>query len=250
MAVSVQVLSDVHLEYRDSADLDFPAEAVYLALCGDIGDPASPVYASFLERQAARFRRVFVVAGNHCYHGRTVDETHALIAGICARIGNATYLNMTRADLDGRHSVLGCTLWSHVEDEQRSDIACSIGDYRRIRGGWTVDASNAAHGEHVAWLRAELQRLRDEERVAIVLTHHAPLTRGTAAPKHAGSPLSSAYATDLGYLIRDPIALWAYGHTHHSNDQVVNGVRVVSNQVGYPGEGIPPHAPAVVVTVP
>jgi len=94
------------------------------------------------------------------------------------------------------------------------------------------------HEQHVKWLKVELDKARILGKTAIVLTHHAPITRNTSAPKHIGSPLSSAFASDLSNLISSPVGLWVYGHTHHSNSQNINNVPVVSNQAGYPGEGV------------
>jgi len=46
------------------------------------------------------------------------------------------------------------------------------------------------------------------------------------------SPLSTTHPS----LFRPCVVCWCYGHTHHSNDQMVGNVRVVSNQRGYPRE--------------
>ena len=48
------------------------------------------------------------------------------------------------------------------------------------------------------------------------------------------SPLMSAFATDLPHLLRPPVALWVYGHTHFSvARKLASGTRLVSNQRGY-----------------
>ncbi len=67
----------------------------------------------------------------------------------------------------------------------------------------------------------------------IVMTHHAPTTKRTSAPEYEGSAINCAFATDLDHLFAAPVRAWFYGHTHYSNDQNFNGVRVVSNQHGY-----------------
>lgn len=237
--MKLQILSDVHLELRrDNAGFDFPAAAPYLALLGDIGNPAEAQYAHFLQRQADRFEKVFVVAGNHCHYGRTPQDTAQLLRGLCsARVDKLVYLDRDRYDIDEDYAVLGCTLWSHVTDAQRRNVGCFIADHRCIKD-WSVDANNAAHAQHVAWLQTQLAAVAREGRRAVVLTHHSPSHKNTSSPAHAHSPLTSAFATSLEHLIRPPVALWAYGHTHYSSNQRINGVPVVSNQVGYPGEGV------------
>jgi hypothetical protein len=110
-----------------------------------------------------------------------------------------------------------------------------IADFRLIEG-MTVQAYEHRHTEDVRWLRGALDDCLREGREPIVLTHHAPTFRNTSHPRHRGSPLTNAFATNLEYLMGAHVPLWCCGHTHHSCDQIINGTRVVSNQRGYPGE--------------
>jgi hypothetical protein len=139
----------------------------------------------------------------------------------------------------GTWRVAGSTLWSEIDDDQRSDVQCFIADFRRI-ADWTTWRNNAKHAEAVRFLAAESARAAADGVPLVVVTHHAPLTRGTCRPEHSGSPLSSAYQTDLAHLMGAPVAAWAYGHTHRGcAEQVVAGTRVVTNQRGYPDERVP-----------
>jgi predicted phosphodiesterase len=280
----IQILSDVHLELRQFGCIaanTFPATAPVLALLGDIGDPSSLAYADFLLAQAERFDTVLVLCGNHEYYGRSVDETHALVRAVCERApafgsgtesprafgsgtesprafgsgtespraGRLVFLDQATHVLGGGLAVLGATLWSDIADEQRSDVACFLADFRYIRD-WNVEANQAMHKRHVAWLQQELSRQAALGNRVLVLTHHAPSFRGTSALKHAGSPLSSAFATNLEALLRPPVVAWCFGHTHHTSDQTIQGVRVVSNQMGYPGEALEVQAaPSCVIEV-
>ena len=72
--------------------------------------------------------------------------------------------------------------------------------------------------------------------------------RDSAAPVHRGGPVTTAFATDLEYLLKEPIALYGFGHTHWSCDQMIGTTRVVSIQVGYPGEETR-YRPEFVVTL-
>lgn len=236
---SIQLLSDVHLEHRRQGRwTGLKPLAPYLALCGDIGNPATDAYARFLNEQAQMFEKIFVLAGNHECYGRTVPEAEACIEAACARHPEKlVFMNRRRLDIDDRLSVLGTTLWSKIDADVAQVAAHAISDFRCIRG-WTVETNNEAHARDVAWLTESLSDVRREGRRAVVLTHHAPTHRSTSAECYASSPLRSVFATDLEHLVRPPVAAWLYGHTHHSNDQVLNGVRLVANQVGYPGEGV------------
>ena len=60
---------------------------------------------------------------------------------------------------------------------------------------------------------------------------------------HFGAILSTVLSrknenhfTNLEKIIIDPIILWGYGHLHKKAEMIINGVRVISNPRGYPGE--------------
>lgn len=243
----IQVLSDIHLEMSArKGHFTFPQAAPYLFLAGDIGDPSDPHYETFLLEQAARFDKVFVIAGNHEHYGKTLEECHDCIARVCSKVPDRLiYLDCDYYDLD-EYCVLGATLWSHVTPQQTRDVQCFIADHRCIKE-WGVQQNNQKHAEERDWLLHQIRMTEREGRKAIVLTHHAPSIRGTSAPQHENSMLSSAFCTDLRHLLAPPVVLWAFGHTHYCSDQYVNGVRLVSNQSGYPGEATGLFNPAKVL---
>jgi predicted phosphodiesterase len=227
----LRVMSDTHLEI---ADYDIPAcgRVDVMVLAGDVGDPKRDSYARFLEKAASMCERLVVVKGNHECYRSSIAATDALIRGICSRLPNAHYLDRDSLDLSDTVRVVGATLWSHIDDEQRSDVGCFIADFRLIQG-WSPEENNAQHAIDVRFLEQEVERATRDGKQLIVVTHHAPCNHGTSRPEHAGSPLSSAFSTDLSRIINAPIHTWVYGHTHHSARQFVNGVRLVSNQRGY-----------------
>lgn len=233
--MKLQILSDVHLEFG-RPDFDFPATAPYLALLGDIGDPWTETYRKFLLRQAERFELVYVLCGNHEPYKRTNNQANEMVRNICKKIPDKLiHLDMTRHDFSKDIVVLGCTLWSRVSETQRPTVGCFLADYRYIKD-WSVSMNNATHTRHVDWLEQNIEAAGRENKSVIILTHHAPTFKGTCAPMHRQSPLSSAFATDLEYLMKPPVVAWASGHTHWSYEQVINGVKVCANQSGYPNE--------------
>ena len=48
--------------------------------------------------------------------------------------------------------------------------------------------------------------------------------------------MSSAYATNLEFMIKSPIKLWVHGHNHQTVDYNIGSTRVVCNPLGYPDE--------------
>ena len=234
----LQVLSDIHLEFRNNPAFDFPMTAPNLCLLGDIGDPSTAAYKDFLHTQAQRFDQVFVLKGNHSCYGRSIEEADDLVARVCAPYPTKLhYLNKTAIDLDQNYVILGCTLWSHVINRQRFKVLSMLADNHQITR-WSVTRNNEVHAAELAWLKSAIAKVKAAGRQAVVLTHHAPSCHGTSAPEHSNSPISSAFSSDLEYLLTPPVVLWMFGHTHYSSDQHINGVRLCSNQVGYPNEGV------------
>lgn len=228
-------MSDLHIEMRNTV-FDFPQKAPYLILAGDIGNPSQHTYEAFLHKQADRFVKVFLVKGNHETYGRSVTETDELIQQICDHRKNLIYLNQTSHDLDDDHVLLGTTLWSEMTEDERSEIGCFLADMRFIKN-WSFDWNNAQHAKEKAWLAAAIKTVEDREKVAVVVTHHSPSFKGTVAPKHRGSSLSSAFCTDLDHMLKLPVVCHVFGHSHYSCDQLrLSGCRLVSNPLGYDGE--------------
>lgn len=222
----LQVVSDLHLERPDgSLDVEIPALAPYLALLGDIGDPFSTAYATFVRNQAARFKRVFVVLGNHeWYHCResALEQARAL----AGKHPNVHVLEKDCVEVDGLR-VLGTTLWSDMDYQ----TACFMSDFRCIYG-WTHAKSLEEHRSCVRWLEKELACGRP----SVVLTHHAPLQGCTSRPEHRGGVFESGFTTDLTHLVRAPVKAWFHGHTHWSHETMKKGVLVASNAAGLAGE--------------
>ena len=92
----------------------------------------------------------------------------------------------------------------------------------------------------------------------VILTHHSPTWVGTLPPEIRDKVLQHMHSTNLEALFQLPVVSWAFGNTNRSSDQggwpplsrftkysqhfpppppnnllVVNGVRLISNQLGY-----------------
>ena len=236
--LAFQVLSDLHLELGQQYSLfDFPATAPNLVLAGDIGLLSHyDAYLDFLQKQTARYDRVFLVLGNHEFYGldfaAALSTARKLEKEPCLE-GKLAFLQQNRVDLPGAVTILGCTLWSRVPDEAKGIVSSKVNDFRKIQD-WTVDCHNNAHTADVEWLRAELANM-EPGRSVLVVTHHAPLVLGTSRPEHLKNPWTCAFATDVlsGETTLGSVKHWVYGHTHYSADFENRGIRVVSNQRGY-----------------
>ncbi|GFN11306.1 hypothetical protein AtubIFM55763_008236 [Aspergillus tubingensis] len=246
-SVSFQILSDLHLEVNQHySSYEIPACAEHLILAGDIGRLTDyEDYRNFLQKLTDRFKLVFLVLGNHEFYNETFEtgiERAKRLEQDPAFNGRLIVLHQKRYDVPGSNvSILGCTLWSKVPQELADIVQSKVKDFQRI-ADWSVEDHNARHDSDYAWLMKEIHSIQQENKAAgkrsrqrsiLVVTHHAPSLEGTSSPKHAQSPWSVAFGTDILSGSSDEVKVWVFGHTHYTTDFMEQGVRVVSNQRGY-----------------
>ncbi|KAL9031845.1 MAG: hypothetical protein Q9196_000159 [Gyalolechia fulgens] len=237
-------MSDLHLEVgQQYATFRIVPRAPYLILAGDIGRLADyEAFRDFLRFQCEQFAQVYLVLGNHEFFGVSRREGLGLAEKLEQEPGlkdKLVIMNQRRVDLE-QVTILGCTLQSYVPPEAEQIVRLKINDFRRIKD-WTVSDHNAEHAKDVKWLTDEIASIRRAEtgstRKIIVITHHAPSTKGTSNPSHENNPWSSAFATDLleqeeSSCLGD-VQWWIFGHTHHSTESTRGTVKLISNQRGY-----------------
>ena len=199
----------------------------------------------FIAAQLPKFQTVFLLLGNHEPYHSGWQAAKAQINQFSniqsTGAGKFVFLDQTRVDISPDLTVLGCTLFSQIDESHKERVSFGLNDFYLI-DDWTVNGHNAAHHADLTWLNSQVTQIAESEprRKIVILTHHSPITRDERAvdPRHAGSPLSSGFATDLS---REPcwthpqVRLWAFGHTHYNVRFVEEGTgkQVVSNQRGY-----------------
>lgn len=243
--VRLQIVSDLHLEVgKQYASFSFPATAPYLLLAGDVGRLIDyEEYLAFLQSLSARYKKVFLVLGNHEFYGLAyetgLDQAQRL-AREPALVGTVVLLHRAQwDDPDSSLTILGCTLWSDIPEHRRAIVQAKVKDFSKI-SAWTVDVHNQVHADEVAWLRCRVDQLLAQQndsgkRQLLVATHYAPSLEGTSHPDQADNPWVSAFATDLlTGQVWNGVEVWVFGHTHYSTDFLLQtGTRLVSNQRGY-----------------
>lgn len=239
--MKIRVLSDLHMEFTNylPAHLD-PVGEDLVVLAGDIG-----VGIDGIEWAKAAFagRRVIYVLGNHEYYRHDWNEL-LVRARKAAQGSNVTFLENDVLDIDGVR-ILGCTLWTDFKArgaeryEKSAELARrSMNDYLAItnlaqkrRVILPIDVAERCEDSYW-WLQQKIQR---SEQPLLVITHHAPTMHGIN-PRFAHDPLNPAFHNAFDELVVPPVVAWIYGHNHYNVDHVVNGVRLISNQRGYPNE--------------
>ena len=236
-----------------------PRKAIDLALCGDVGRPFMDVsgsvchYKSFLAYAASTWRHVFLITGNHCYYGHRKSETDERIRSYCDNYQNLHFLSdsvyvFTAADDVPFHGIWGSTLWTNVTDMAfaqmndhriRPTLSESQQKYTRTSSRLTAHTIRGWHESHKAALSKALQEPRPGGKKWVIMTHHAPRPPPDEnLHTHADASSWSAYINELppDLFDKEKIAVWLCGHLHAHFDAMVNGIRYVSNCMGYPGE--------------
>lgn len=246
LTMRFQILSDLHLEVgQQYNDFDVPPEAPYLILAGDIGRPIDyDTLLTFSSRHCRTFHTIFYVLGNHEFHGTSRSNGLKLAESPqqepCLKnkllVSNRTYYAF---DDEMGPVVLGCTLHSRITPGTQDVVKMKIQDFSKIEN-WSISDHKAEHAEDVAWLQAQIARLRSDtqgrRRPILIITHHAPSTTGNSKPSDANNPWSTACATDLlgNPELPEPsdVHTWVFGHTHRTMQAELGGVKLISNQSG------------------
>jgi DNA repair exonuclease SbcCD nuclease subunit len=229
MTLTIQYCSDLHLEFYNIVPEIEPCAPI-LCLVGDIGYPSSKIYEQFLISVNSKFQKVFIIAGNHEYYNDdTIEDTNEIIKNIIQKnnLSSITFLNNT-CEYYMDYLFVGSTLWSHIYNPTytTNDINCIQ--------NMTVDTYNDMHEISKKYLE-EIILAHTNDNI-IMLTHFLPSFSLIDEKYEQYSKYNQCFASHLTHLIKSPIKLWIYGHTHTKGDTIINNVRLVCNPIGYPDE--------------
>jgi hypothetical protein len=245
--MKLQLLSDLHLE-AETFDPEPSPGAELLVLAGDI----DATWKAF-ERFAGWPVPVIVVAGNHEFDGRELDEAWPALRAHCARFGlrllQRETLLLTGAD-GRRIRFAGTMRWSDFDlfgAAQRERAMRAAGYFMRLmaatRHGQAFDAAGV-RDEGLA-CRAWLDQVLPEPPAGrwdatVVVTHFGPSLR-SADTRYGRQPGTASFCGADDDLI--PRAdLWLHGHLHCRHDYRVPRAgrapsRVVCQARGLAGKG-------------
>lgn len=243
--LTFQLLSDIHLEF--GLCKSFKPIADYLILAGDIGYPEHDNFKIFLTEKSKLFNKIFYVAGNHEYyqnwkkgknkHIDTIEETNVKIKEIIKESGdNIYFLNNDYHDLTPGLRIVGSTLWSHIK-KNTPGISDSLQIYSEPNLLVTDDFLRTTHMANVEFIKNQIQEATEKNIKLIMITHHLPSEQLVLEKYNIEYPTYvSHFASNLDYLIKDPIKVWCAGHSHGFNYKKINNVDCWVNAYGYPKE--------------
>lgn len=236
-----QYFSDVHTEFYMSYPgkihkLHINPSAPYLILAGDIGIPSNKIYELFLEMISKKFKKIFIVSGNHEYYKLKpnkkryndwmtgVDDS---IRKIVSKFKNIVFLQNQLYDIENTNlTIFGGTFWSKINPSER--VSSVVTDYETIPS-FTPIISNTLHDKAVASLSQAL--IDNPTRDFIVISHHVP-QYSLINMRYKYSGYNSAFASDIEISNSPQIKAWFYGHTHIPNESG----KFHANPIGYPDE--------------
>lgn len=250
--MAVQILSDLHLEGPKAYDtFEVVPKAPYIALLGDVGNIESHKddCLAFLTRQLKQFRAVLFVPGNHEAYSSNWTSTLNILRAFEADVRKdqslAEFVLLDRAAFllpDTNVIILGCSLFSFVPFESEMAVSANLNDFFEI-SDWDVEMHNAAHKRDLAWLNTQVAGLEQPNVKIMIFSHWSPsLDVRVSDPRHARSPIKSAFQTELSddaCFKSDTVKVWAFGHTHYNCDVTVErgggagNLRLLANQRGY-----------------
>lgn len=250
--VKIRYMSDLHLEFYNNVNklikyIEWSEEdsSSYLILAGDIGIPINKndkenvLFLELLTELRKRFLGVIMISGNHEYYNcvknksykyRTLHDIEIkssrnpltigcideILKSICNKVG-VHFLQCDSITIEDV-TIYGCTLFTDVSEECYN----SMNDHKI---GTRSDILNT-HFEHFEWLKTIK---KDVDEKVIILTHHVPFANETT---HSGYHVD--VIEDVQKII--DIDYWICGHTHHDINKEINGTKVLSSCIGYPGE--------------
>lgn len=247
--ITIQIFSDIHIELWNKLP-ELPIKSKYLFLAGDICQLNNPLFYQFLDYCSLNWEKVFYTPGNHEYYSKK-RNFNELEFEYNYRIGekykNIFYLNNKCVPLNDEIDVYGTTFWTNPAFNSTNDAKRYLNDYHEITY-FNKEVNHIVNLdiEFVKSLSNESynklnKHLNETNKKTIVMTHFPPIRTFTSDPKYLRENknvnLYFAWPNEtLSKFNLKNVIVWISGHTHWSYDFENDGIRLISNQLGYKSE--------------
>lgn len=237
--MKVNVISDIHLEFRDYD----PGTGDVLVLAGDICVAVDyPKYDGFFRKCVEGYKKVFYVLGNHESYGGTIGSTATILK---ENLPEGITVLDNESEVYRGILFVGATLWTSFSNGNITKMAYareSMNDYHVIRNGTRPLEPFDILALHDISYNYLVETVRQSDFPVFVITHHAPSAQ-SFKKGYREEEAKSSYVNELDdFIMRNPkIKNWAHGHIHVSNDYKIGECRVMCNPRGYSKPYHNPH---------
>jgi calcineurin-like phosphoesterase family protein len=238
--VSFQLVSDLHLDFRDkvnpfyripewkiflqrrviapNVESERPSDVLIVA--GDLCEASNDTWRESLCMLADYYEFVLLVAGNHEHY----NTRNKIIRDKAASLpGNVHFLRRKEINVGGV-IVAGSTLW--FEDDYNPDLKAKLSDFKYI-----PDFETWLSNEHLADVD-----FFETSNADVFISHHLP-HENSVSPRYRYDELNCFFVKDMTYAVQHQAPkVWVHGHTHSSCDYMLANTRVICNPLGYPAE--------------
>lgn len=262
-----QYVSDLHLDllpdgYQPECWKQLiPKQSPNLILAGDIAELSWCYYQRFLEYCCEVWDQVFYIPGNHEYYGYSLYQGESILNTLFYKLPkNFHNLKNQHITMDNNNNIvsnpnppennqlsnvhlLGCVLWSYISPLSEEVCKKFIADFTSIKS-FTINQYNFYHDQDVKWLQSEIKKIikKNPQDKMIVVTHHAPLIKGTSPHKYESDPMykitNCAFSSNQSRLLSllPSGSHWIYGHTHFRKTFSFENALVHTWAIGYKNE--------------
>jgi hypothetical protein len=176
----------------------------------------------------------------------------AMIQRVCEPLKNVYFLDCKSIWLEEEQiRIIGCTLWSEIDQKIIDDPLKATNDYRQILLEGTKSALafqlREIYYRERSWLQQEIHKADMTGESCLILTHYLP-SYELIAPKYRYVTDNSFFASHCDNLIRPPVKAWIFGHSHTGMTTKLHGIPCVSNPHGYPTEQVETRSKTAVVS--
>ena len=240
------LISDLHVETwkaEDQPSWEGLGTSLVAVVAGDVSRDINLMYQTVVDI-SQHYKHVVYVDGNHEHDSKGgINDRREEIADMFRKYRNITYLYRATIILDNT-AFIGSNGWCSYDfcEPMMSKQECfhdliDLGKNQDVMfEQWEMAMEDA---DYLAKTVNICSRDNTVKQIVLV-THTAPLRQLAWLPKSndyylLGEQGSSFLEGVLEADVNKKIKTWAFGHIHRPVDQVINGIRYVSNPRGVPG---------------
>lgn len=262
------IMSDIHLGYSSRTtkipiSKYFPNKtgSDYLLIAGDLSEDivGNESVKKFLTKASKLYKKVVVVMGNHDYWHINENIVNDRFENVLFDTIHTEFTKFVKSFETNEKIVVlqneavklddvwvyGTTLWTDIPASKYNNIQRSMNDYYCIYkkdGKFVVPITyfDTTKENFVAFNKlSDFVTTHRKEKV-VLLTHHCPSFQSRSKNPKYDEDIEYAYMNDYDMFMFEHtnIRAWCYGHLHEAKDYMVGATRVVSNPLGYVGEGL------------